>query len=126
MKGWALWLSLAAFLTVLARSFLDWAYVFREFTDMSTAGAAAGPMVGYLAMFALWLWALVAAVRGTRGGLIGMLAFNVFTAVAWGLGTVIALCPTPCGTVPPLSDVVIWANVLIGAAAAFAVWRQLR
>ncbi len=126
MKGWALWLSLAAFVSALARAFLDWGYVLPEFTDMRSATAIAGSLVGYLALYALWVWALIVAVRGGRGGMIATLVFDVGTLVGWGLGTVFFLCPTPCPTIPPVSDVAIWSNVVFGAAASVAVFRGLR
>ncbi len=126
MRSWALWLSFAAFVTVLARGFLDWAYVLPEFSNMNDVAAVAMSMVGYLAFFALWLWALIAAVQGARRGLVAVLVFNVLAAIGWGLATALFLCPTPCRTVPPVSDIIIWANVFVGAAAAVAVFRELR
>ena len=125
MRGWPLWLSIATFATVLARGFLDFGYVFREFTDMS-ASAIAAPMVGYVVFYTLWLWAFLTAARGSRGGAIAILAFDAFAAIAWGLGTIFFLCPTPCATAAPIADAVIYGNVLFGAAAAVAVFRTLR
>ncbi len=126
MRGWALWLSLASFVSVLARGFLDWAYVLPEFTNMSDVAAVAMSMVGYLAFFAIWLWALIAAVQAARRAVIAVLVFNALAAIGWGLATALFLCPTPCQTVPPLSDVLVWANVIVGATATVAVFRELR
>jgi len=123
----AIALSVIAFVTGLARLMLDARFV-SEFADFmgNQPGQVALVMLGYIAFFGGWVWALLAAVRGSRGGLIGALICSLLLAVGEGLTTVLVFCPTPCPTVSPLGDIIIWANLIFGLAAAFALGLQLR
>ena len=114
--------SSAAMLSFLGRSFLDYGYVFPEFgigmPDLFFV------TVGELAFFGGWLWALIAAGGASRRGLIGLLVYNVLLLL-FGISTLTSLCPSPCGTVWPLGEILIWSNVVIGFIASYFVVRQL-
>ncbi len=133
MRSWfmslngAITLSVIAFLTGLARLMLDVGFV-SEFANFmgDRPGQVALVMLVFIAFFGGWVWALLAAVRGGRGGLIGALVCSLLLALGWGLTTVLILCPTPCPTVSPLGDIIIWANLISGLAAAVALGLQLR
>jgi len=133
MRSWfmsrngAITLSVIAFLTGLARLMLDARFV-SEFADFmgDQPGQVALVMLVFIAFYGGWIWALLVAVRGGRGGLIGALVFSLLLALGWGVTTVLVFCPTPCPTVSPLGDIIIWANLISGLAAAVALGRQLR
>lgn len=84
-------------------------------------GQVALVMLPIVVFFGGWLWALLAAVRNSRAGLIAALIFSLLLAFGWGLPTALIFCPTPCATVAPLTDIVTWSNVIIGLVAAIAV-----
>jgi hypothetical protein len=133
MRSWlmslnaAIALSVIAFLTGLARLILDVRFV-SEFANFmgDQPGQVALVMLVFIAFFGGWVWALLVAVRGGRGGLIGALVCSLLLALGWGLATVLVLCPTPCPTVSPLGDIIIWANLIFGLVAAVALGLQLR
>ena len=133
MKTWftslnaAITFSVIAFLTGLARLMLDARFV-SEFADFmgDQPGQVALVMLTLIAFFGGWVWALLAAVRGGRGGLIGALVCSLLLALGDGLTTVLVFCPTPCPTVSPLGDIIIWANLIIGLVASAALGLQLR
>jgi hypothetical protein len=125
----AILLSSIAFLTGIARLIIDVRFVPEVFNAMpeNQPGQVALVMALFVALFGGWLWALLAATRDSRRGLIALLIFNLLMAVAWGLSTLVAFCPTPCAVAWPLTDIVIWLNVIVGLIAAMAVvlyWRS--
>jgi hypothetical protein len=74
-----------------------------------------------------WLWALPAAGRGSRRGLIGCLVAVLLLDVAFALATYFFFCPpwTGCKGWPnawPWN----WANLVSGLLAAVALVLQLR
>lgn len=123
----AITLSVIAFLTGLARLMLDARFV-SEFANFmgDRPGQVALVMLVFIAFFGGWVWALLAAVRGGRGGLIGALVCSLLLALGEGLTTVLVFCPTPCPTVSPLGDIIIWANLISGLVASVALGLQLR
>jgi hypothetical protein len=46
-----------------------------------------------------------------------LLAYSALL-LAFGLFTIVSLCPSPCGTFWPVGEIAIWSNVLIGVPAA--------
>lgn len=133
MKTWfmslngAIALSVIAFLTGLARLMLDVRFV-AEFANFmgNQPGQVALVMLVFIIFFGGWLWALLALVRGSRGGLIGALVCSLLLAFGDGLTTVLVFCPTPCPTISPLGDIIIWANLISGLVAAVALGLQFR
>ena len=80
-----------AFLVFLARGWLDWRFVFSEFTaddDIATTFIA---ILFYTAVCAVWIWALVATGRERRGGAIGVLVLSLLLLVVGGIATFAAL-----------------------------------
>jgi hypothetical protein len=126
-RNGAITLSVIAFLTGLARLMLDVRFV-SEFADFmgDQPGQVALVMLVFIAFFGGWLWALLAAVQGSRGGLIGALVCSLLLALGDGLTTVLVFCPTPCPTLSPLGDIIIWANLIFGLVATAALGLQLR
>jgi len=115
MRTAALILSAAALLSFLARTFIDYRFVYAELGfDVRTVGFS---ILIHLALFAGWIWALVAASHARRRGTYVLLGYNVLV-VAFGLYTMTAFCPSPCKTGWPVGEITIWSNLLIGVAAA--------
>lgn len=120
---WAVGFSYAALLVMLARTFLDYQYVYPEMgMDALMSG---GATVINLAIFGGWIYALyAAAARFSRGGMIANLLFNTLLLV-FGLATVVSLCPPPCRTGWPVGQIIIWANILIGVPAVILAGRAV-
>jgi hypothetical protein len=117
-----------AYLSGIARLILEVRFVTEIMNAMPTDQPAqvALVMLPIILFFGGWLWALLSASRSNRRGLVGLLVCSLFLAFAWGLPTVISFCPTPCATVWPLTDIITWANIILGAIAALAITMYLR
>ena len=116
----ALVLSVIGFLTGIARLILDVRFV-PDFVDMmpeDQPGQVAVGMLIFIAVFGVWLWVLLAAARESRRGLIALLLVNLVLVFAWGFATATAFCPMPCPVASPLTDIVTWANMIVGLAAS--------
>jgi hypothetical protein len=117
-------LSVAAFLSFLGRGFLDFYAVMPEFGV--TMPELMPITLAYTAFFGGWLWALLAASEGSRSAWWFALFFNL-ALVAFGVSTVVALCPSPCQTAWPLGENLIWSNILIGLpAVVVTLWQNLQ
>lgn len=130
MKTWftslngAITLSVIALLTFIGRTFLDYRYVYDQF--FPRPGQAAVSILINMALFGGWIWALLAASRGSQGGLIATLIFNLLLLFGVAVGTLVAYCPSPCPTAWPLMEIANWANLITGLIAAVAVGLRLR
>jgi hypothetical protein len=120
-------LSAAAFLSLLARTFVDYRFVYAEL-DLD-AGAFGFAILFHLALFGGWVWALVAASHARRRVMYVLLAYAVLVVV-FGVYTATTLCPSPCRTGWPVGEISIWSNILIGvpaaALAALSAFRRRR
>jgi len=118
-------LSVIALLTFLGRTFLDWRYQYPQSDpagnfDTSTA-------LIFLLLIGGWLWGLLAASRGSRGGLIGSLIAVLLLDVAFALTTYFIFCPPWTGCVGwPNAWPWNWSNLILGAIAAAAILFQIR
>ena len=133
MKTWllslngAVSLAIVAFATLIARvTFLDALYVpeFRVLFPENQPTGIAVMMVIFIGFIGVWVWSLLAASRGSRGGLIVILLYSLFTALGGGLITLTAFCQIGCAA-PPVGDAVVWANLIVGLVASGAVTLQL-
>jgi hypothetical protein len=82
-------------------------------------------MLGVAVLYGAWIWALLAAARGNRGGVIVALIFSLFTALFGGLFSLVVLCQPGCAAAPA-GNIVVWAELLTGLAASAALLAQLR
>ena len=117
-----------AYLSGIARLILEVRFV-PEITNAMPADQPAQValiILPIILFFGGWLWVLVSASHNHRRGLIGLLVCSLLLAFGWGLPTVISFCPTPCATVWPLTDIVTWANIIMGVIAAVAIGLYLR
>lgn len=123
----AVGLSALAFLSTFARTLLDIRFVPEVYVAMQEDQPLQSGLFLLVAVivFGLWLWALLAAVRNSRAGLIGLFVANLLLGLLYGLGTAFSFCPAPCPVTPPLSDIVIWIHLIIGALSTLAVGLNL-
>lgn len=130
MRNWflslngAITLSVIGLLTWLGRLFLDWRY---ESQLMGAAGSIqeALNVLLFLAFAGGWVWAMLAAIRGSRRGLIACLLLALLLDVAFALVTYAVLCPPGCRGFPHLWPW-NWAQLITGLLAAIALAFQLR
>lgn len=106
-------LNIAGFINFIARSLLDWRYVFPELMPAESDPFVYGA-VFYILVFCIWFWALVAAAQSSRAALIVMLVLNLLFLFGVGLGTSIFFCPSPCPVIWPVSELINWSNMVFG------------
>lgn len=128
MKNWftslngALVISFCAVLVFLWSALLDMALVWAPFNlSMWQIGLAALILTG---LIGLWLWALAAAMRGSRRALIAALIFSVLL-VLYALMDWISYCPTTCPRLP-IYYLVNALNLSLGFVATVALVMQIR
>jgi hypothetical protein len=126
MKRWfnspdgSIALSLLALLSLLARSYVDTRYILVE--DYADQGM--GFVIVWILAFTLiiggWIWALLAAARGSRRALIGMFVYALLTGVGAGAASILLFTSQ-------LAEVFIFtASLVTGLAASISIAFQLR
>ena len=123
---YAVGFSYAGLLAMLARTFLDYQYVYQGL-GLTAVTSGLATLVN-LAIFGGWIYALYAAAsRFSRSAMIANLFFNALLLI-FGASTVITLCPSPCPIGWPVGEIIIWSNILIGipavVLAALAAFRS--
>jgi hypothetical protein len=120
----AIALSVIAFLSHLGRSYVDWQYVYLPLDPAGRWETLA--LLANVAYAGGWIWAILAAARGSRGGWIACLAFAL-VLVGLALATDILLCRPGigCRSLPnvwPWN----WANLIAGLLAGGSAILQIR
>ena len=118
----AIILSAAALLSFLARTFIDYGFVYQGLYP-SVRSIAILTLIT-LVFIAGWLWALIVASHERRRPMYALLVYCV-VLVLHGVVTLVSLCPSPCRTAWPLGQVVIWSNVVVGVLAVVAILSSL-
>lgn len=119
----AIYLSLAALLSFLARTFLDYRFVYEEI-GLEVSSLALTTIFN-LVLFGGWIWALIAASHRSRKAMVALTALDALLLL-FGLATLASFCPSPCPTAWPLGEVVIWSNLVVGIPAIAATILALR
>ena len=115
-------ISFCAVLVFLWSALLDMALVWAPFNlSMLQIGFAALFLTG---LIGLWLWALGAAMRGSRRGLLTATIFAILLAL-YALMDWITYCPTTCPRLP-IYYLVNALNLSFGLAASIALVMQIR
>jgi hypothetical protein len=110
-------LSTVSLLLMLERVFLDFRYVALEMEAPNAMMPFTAPYMAFaFLIFGSWIWALLAAQQGRRGALIALLALSLLNLV-FGVSTVAFLCPTPCQTASPITDILVYAQIVVSLAA---------
>jgi hypothetical protein len=122
-------LSTVSLLLMLERVFLDFRYVALETEAPNAVMPFTAPYMAFaFLLFGGWIWALLAAQRGGRWALIVLVAFSLLNLV-FGVSTIAILCPTPCQTAAPITDILVYAQIVVSLAAilsAGAAWWETR
>jgi hypothetical protein len=122
-------LSTVSLLLMLERVFLDFRYVALEMEAVHDVMPFTAPYMFFaFLIFGGWIWALLAAVQGKRGALIALVAFSLLNLV-FGVSTIAILCPTPCQTARPITDLLVYSQIVISLAAmlsAGVAWWETR
>ncbi len=129
MKAWftslngAVTLSVIALLTFVARA----AGIDAMLLDMTKDQAieVALLMLWTMTLLGVWIWALLAAVRGRRGGVLAALIFSLLSALLSGLALLVFCAGKGCAAWP-VGNIIIWAELITGLAASIALGLQLR
>jgi hypothetical protein len=111
---------------VLGRTFVDFRYLIPERYPSAAPGMVGLGIVAYTAFFGAWVWVLLAAARGGRGGMIAALGYNLFFTLLSGVYSLLVLCPSTCPSSRPLMEIALWANLITGLLASVTVGSQLR
>jgi hypothetical protein len=122
----ALAVSVVAYLAFLERAFLDWRFVYDEVMSDTDVGTAIAALTFYVALAGIWLWALMAAGRGSRAALVTLLGLALVLLVGLGAATFVSFCPSPCQTAWPLMEVSNWIGLVVGLVASGVLIVQLR
>ncbi len=131
MRNWlmslngAVTLSAIALLLFLGRGFMDWRYEY-PLQDPSGAWDLPGALI-YMALAGGWIWALLAASRDSRRGLLTLLTLALVLNVALALATYFIFCPpwTGCEGWPNVW-LWNWANLIAGLLAVTATAAHFR
>ena len=118
-------LSALALMAFLARSWLDWGFVYPEFVPETDRASITISLAFYLAVTGAWLWALSASARDSRRGLWALFGLALLLVVG-GVATPVALCAFPCQTAWPLMEVSNWSGLVLGILAGASAWLRLR
>lgn len=122
--GGAIPLSVVALLSLLWRSLLDVRFVLVEDMPEAGKGVTAVWTLFIVALIGGWIWALLAAQDGGRGGLIALFILALVSGLLGGAASLIAFRPImPSAT--PMGEIAIWSNLVTGVLAAISVGTRL-
>ena len=120
----AIVLSLLALLSNMWRGFLDAMYVLpHEYGQEAVLQLAA---IIFTVLFSGWAWALFAAWRGSRTGLIAASAINALVLLAIPIGWLLFYCPAECRAEAGVFNLANTLNLVFGLLAAVALAIQFR
>ena len=116
----AVLLSFLAMLSLLFRSYIDTAYILPG--DYSGFGTNFSILwfFGYTAILGGWIWALIAAGKDSRGGLITSLVYSIIVALIFGAISLLVFVSYP------VEILVYGANFLFGSIAFVSILFRLR
>ena len=116
----AVLLSFFAMLSLLFRSYIDTAYILPG--DYSGFGTNFSILwfFGYTAILGGWIWALIAAGKDSRGGLITSLVYSIIVALVFGAISLLVFVSYP------VEILVYGANFLFGSIAFVSILFRLR
>lgn len=135
MKNWftsfngAVMLSAITWLTELWRAWLDmlFEYTGGYITVEKDSGVTLVLTLVYTAVFAGWAYAMYAAARGSRGGLVTSLVFNILVWLALPVSWLTTYCTGDCpARAGILFNTANSLNLVFGLLAALALAFQLR
>lgn len=113
-------LSFLALLSLLFRSYMDTAYILPG--DYSGFGTNFSILwfFGYTAILGGWIWALVAAGKDSRGGLITLLVYSMVVSLGFGAVSLLTFVSYP------VEILIFGSNILFGFIAFVSILFRLR
>jgi len=113
-------LSFLALLSLLFRSYTDTAYILPG--DYSGFGTNFSILwfFGYTAILGGWIWALVAAGKDSRGGLVTLLVYSIIVALVFGTISLLVFVSYP------LEILIYGSNLLFGSIAFVSILFRVR
>jgi len=130
MKNWffslngAIALSAATLITHIWRGFLDAMFVLP--TDFGDEGLMQLAAVIFTLLFVGWAWALLAASRGSRRGLIAAFVINSLVLLAVPASWLLFWCPAECRAEAGIFNLANSLNLVFGLLAGVALLLQFR
>lgn len=122
LKG-AIALSTIALLTEVWRGFLDAMFVLPvDFADEGLMNLAA---VFFTLLFSGWAWSLIAAVRGSRTGLLIAFGINALVLLAVPLSWLFFYCPPACRADAGIFNLANTLNLIFGLLAGISLGIQI-
>lgn len=122
MRG-AIALSVVALLTEAWRGFLDAMFVLPvDFGDETMMQIAA---LVFTVLFAGWSWALIAASRGSRVGLLAAFAINALVLLGIPVSWLFVYCPAECQADAGIFNLANTLNLVFGLLAGIALGIQV-
>jgi hypothetical protein len=120
----AIVLSLLALVSNLWRGFLDAMFVLPfEYSDETIWQLAA---ISFTVIFVGWAWALLAAWRGSRIGLVASFVINALVLVAIPISWLLFYCPAECRAEAAVFNLANTLNLVFGLLAAVSLGLQFR
>jgi hypothetical protein len=130
MKNWffslngAIALSVMTLITHIWRGFLDAMFVLP--TDFGDEGLMQLAAVIFTLLFVGWAWALLAASRGSRPGLIAAFVINGLVLLAVPISWLLFWCPAECRAEAGIFNLANTLNLVFGLLAGVALGLQFR
>ena len=113
-------LSFLALISLLFRSYTDTAYILPG--DYSGFGTNFSILwfFGYTAILGGWIWALGAAGKDSRGGLIALLVYSIIVTLGFGAISLLVFISYP------VEILIYGSNLLLGSVAFVSILFRLR
>jgi len=112
-------LSFLALLSLLIRSYVDTAYILPG--DYSGFGINFSILwfFGYTVILGGWIWALIAAGKDNRGGLIALLVYSIVVTLGFGAASLLTFVSYP------VEILIFGSNFLFGFIASVSILFRL-
>ena len=119
----AVTLGIVAFLAFIARTMLDWRFVYVDYIRTTEIATTALAIAFYVVVSFVWVWALFSARDGRRSGMLTLIGLSAVLLVALGVATWVSFCRFPCQSAWPLGEGINTGGTIIGVVAIFVAWR---
>lgn len=102
------------YLAFIARALLDWRFVYQDFVSAADLLTTTLSIAFYLAVSAVWLWALFGVRDGRRAGYLALIGLSAVLLVAGAVATWFGFCSFVCQTAFPLMETANTGGAVIG------------
>lgn len=115
-------------LSFIARALLDWRYVFPFFLELSPQDELISGLIYFLIILSVIAASLNISIP-KKWPLFTLMAFHLIQFILLGMVSSLALCPSPCPTIWPIGEIIIWSSTVTGALGILSLylyWHQKR